>query len=69
MSNVTIVIGVALALMIGGLIIAFLSSSAGRAKDFFWWVGIIIAVCGLFMVVARIAVFITGVLEQALGVH
>lgn len=69
MSETVVVVSVALGMIIGGLLIAWLSSSAGKTASIFWWVGVIVAVLGLFLFVAPIVVYIAGHIRAALGLH
>jgi uncharacterized membrane protein YeaQ/YmgE (transglycosylase-associated protein family) len=48
------VIGIAVGLIVAGLLICFLSPQAGRASTFFWWMGIILAVVGAVLVIAPV---------------
>ena len=63
-------IGIALLLMLAGLGICYLSGSAGNAllSRVFWWIGILCAVCGALLILAKIIVWLAGHLSAALGV-
>ena len=69
MTPVAIYIGVALGLMIGGLLVCYLSASAGRAATVFWWLGIVCAVCGALLLLAKIVVWLATQLSNAIGVN
>lgn len=56
-----------LILMVAGLLVCWLSPSAARVQRVFWWVGIVVAVCGLLLLLARIILFAAEFLKQALG--
>ncbi len=62
-------IGLAVGLIIGGLVICFLSKNAGQPMlvTLFWWVGIILAVLGLILVLAPVLVWIAAQIRAALG--
>ena len=61
------VVGLAAVLIVVGLLIAFLSSNAGRLSTLFWWVGIILAVAGLVLLVTPVLILISGWVNQSLG--
>ena len=66
-----IIIGLALGLTIGGLVVMLLAAKAidnATLKTVFWWVGLIVALCGLFLLISPIVVWISGQLKAMLGV-
>ncbi len=67
MTPMQIVVALSLVLIIGGLLICWLSGSAGRASTMFWWVGIVLAVFGFILLLAPAFVFLSGVIQQMLG--
>ena len=64
-----LVVGIAVGLIVAGLLICFLSGSAGRASLGFWWVGAVLAVCGVVLLLAPVIVFVAGIIRQALELH
>ena len=64
-----ILIGLAIGLVVAGLIICRFSESAGRAKNFFWWLGIILATVGAILLISPVIVWLDGNLRQMLGAH
>ncbi len=56
---------VALALMIGGLVLCMLSPKSGSAllTNLFWWVGLLLAILGLVLVLAPIVSWIAAQLK------
>ena len=63
----TIIVGLALALVIGGLVICYVSGSAGRLAGLFWWAGIALAVVGLVLLVTPVLLWVNLQLRAALG--
>jgi hypothetical protein len=63
-------IGISLALMLAGLAVCWLSPSAGTPllTRVFWWIGILCALCGALMILAKIIVWVATQLQSALGV-
>lgn len=64
-----IVLGVAVGLIVFGLLICFLSGSAGKAATVFWWLGIVLAVVGGLLLLEPIVVYVAEHLKQAIGAH
>ncbi len=64
-----IMIGLALGLLIGGLLICLLSSQASNPAlvGIFWWAGIICAVIGLVLLVFPVLAWVHGQLRAAIG--
>ena len=62
-------VGLAIGLMIGGLVICMLSGNAKQPtlQTLFWWVGIIVAVCGLVMALEPILAWIARNLREMLA--
>lgn len=67
MTPMIVMISLAIGLMVFGLLICFLSPSAGRAANPFWWIGIVLAVCGVILLLAPLFVFLARVIRSALG--
>lgn len=61
--------GLALGLIIGGLLICYLSSGAGNAllAKVFWVTGIVLAVIGFILLVTPVFVWASNQLRQMLG--
>lgn len=53
-----IIFGLAVGLILAGVIIAYLSSGMGRAGNIFWWVGAILAVVGVILLITPVLVWI-----------
>jgi hypothetical protein len=66
---VAIYIGLAIGLIIGGLVICLLSGNAKQPFliTLFWWIGIIVAVVGLLLAIAPIVAWLAGTAKQAIG--
>lgn len=70
-SPVTLTIGVALALLIGGLVIVLLSKKAldpGTIATVVWWLGMLCVVLGALFMVTPILIWITKQLGDAMGI-
>ena len=63
----TIVLGLAVALILAGLAIAFLSRGAGRLAGLFWWVGVVLAVIGLVLLLQPVLNWIANQLRVMLA--
>lgn len=61
------VVGLAVGLILAGLLIIFLSPSAGRMATVFWWVGAVLAVVGLVLLVTPVLVWVDHQLRMILG--
>lgn len=63
-------IGVALGLLIGGLVVCFLSGSVQHPLlvRVVWWIGLLLAVCGALLFLAPILAWLAANLRAALGV-
>lgn len=63
--------GLALGLLIGGLVVCALSPHAGNPllTRVFWWLGILCAVCGALMLLAPIIEWLSAQVQSALGVR
>jgi hypothetical protein len=66
---VVLVIGVALGLILVGLVMMVLAPKAGSAllSTVVWWVGVVVLVLGLILLVTPVLVLISGVIRSALG--
>ena len=62
---------VALALMVGGLVLCVLSPKAGHPllATVFWWVGLLLAVVGLLMILAPAIAWVNAQLKSMLGIQ
>jgi hypothetical protein len=60
----------ALALLVGGLLVCMLSVHAKHAMlvAVFWWIGILSAIMGAVLILAKIIVYIANELSKALGI-
>ncbi len=70
MNPMVITVGVALVLLIGGLVIIWLSEKAlkpGLAATIVWWIGAAIATLGALLVLTPVLVWITHQFSDALG--
>ncbi len=65
----TIILGLALGLIIGGLVICLLSRQAGSPLlvTIFWWVGVICAIIGLVLLLTPVLVWINNQLQSMIG--
>jgi hypothetical protein len=65
----TITIGLALALILAGLVMAALSGHAGNAllSRVVWVVGVVLIVVGLILLLSPVILWINGHLRQMLG--
>lgn len=65
-----IIIGIALGLLIGGLIVCYLSPALQNPLlvRVVWWIGLLLAVCGALLILVPILSWITAQLRSALGV-
>lgn len=70
MNPVVTYIGLAVVLMIGGLLICYLSPSAKYplAVAIAWWIGFLVFLCGALLILAKIILWVAGVLQSMLGV-
>lgn len=68
-NTMTIMIGLALGMMIGGLVLCLLSSHAKYEilKTLFFWVGLVIAILGLLLFLIRPIIWIAKQLQDAIG--
>lgn len=59
----------ALAMLIGGLLVCFLSGSAKYPVlvTVVWWIGIVIVLCGALLLLCPILIYVSTQLRQALG--
>jgi hypothetical protein len=66
----TMVIGVALGMLIGGLLVCMLSPNIHYPVmvKIVWWIGLILALCGALLLLTPILIWITAQLRAALGV-
>lgn len=64
-----VMIGVAVGLVVFGLLICWLSPSGGKAATMFWWIGIVLAVIGVILLIAPVVVYVAEHLRAALGVN
>ena len=62
------ILGLGVCLILAGLAICWLSSTAGTLARPFWWAGILLAVLGLLLVLLPVLNYIAAQLKQALGV-
>ena len=64
-----IYIGVALGLLIGGLLVCALSDKAGYAvlSRIFWWLGILCACCGALLILSPIFSWLAAQMRSMLG--
>lgn len=55
--------------MVGGLAICLLSAQAKNAfmVTLFWWAGIVIAVVGLLILLAKVILWLAGHAQQMIG--
>jgi hypothetical protein len=65
-----IYVGVALALLVRGLVVCALAESLKSPilVKVAWWLGLLLAVCGVPLFLAPLAAFLAATLRQALGV-
>lgn len=61
------IVGLAVGLILAGLLIIFLSGGAGRLAGVFWWVGAILAVVGLILLITPVLVWVSHQLRMMLG--
>lgn len=63
-------IGVALGLLIGGLLVCFLSPQAHYplAVRVTWWLGLLLALCGALLILAPVVTWLAVQLRTMLGV-
>ncbi len=61
---------IALALMIGGLVLCVLAPKSGSAllTPLFWWVGLLLAILGLVLILAPVIAWIAAQLKAMFGV-
>ena len=66
----TVFIGVALGLLIGGLIVCMLSGNLQYPTlvRVVWWLGLVLACCGALLFLAPILAWLAAQLRAALGV-
>jgi hypothetical protein len=69
MTPVTMIIGLSFALIIGGLLIAYLRTALPNPimQQTLLWVGIVLVVIGLIFLVTPVLLYIYQQLHQALG--
>jgi hypothetical protein len=65
----TIILGLALGLIVVGIVMAVLADKLGNAllTTVVWWVGIVLIVIGLILLVSPVILWINGHLRQMLG--
>jgi apolipoprotein N-acyltransferase len=65
----TVVIGLALGLIVVGLIMAWLSPSMKKEPlvSIVWWVGVVLVVVGLILLLTPVLIWINNQLRAALG--